>query len=77
MTLNGVKRSTMDISNYTCLLRQDKIGAIPLAVQAAAKERNVKVKILVPANIVVQQRVQQLKQNCPLDTTIDWAINIL
>ena len=44
-------------------VRQDKIGAIPLAVQAA-RERNVKVKILVPANKVVEQRVQQLKQNC-------------
>jgi two-component system, OmpR family, sensor histidine kinase VicK len=44
-------------------LRQDKMSAIPLAVQAA-RERNVKVKILVPANKVVEQRVQQLKQNC-------------
>jgi two-component system, OmpR family, sensor histidine kinase VicK len=29
-------------------LRQDKMGAIPLAIQAA-RERNVRVKILVPA----------------------------
>jgi signal transduction histidine kinase len=50
-------------------LRQDKIGAIPLAIQAA-RERNVKVKILVPANNFVEQKVQQLKQNChfcPMD----------
>jgi signal transduction histidine kinase len=43
--------------------RQDKMGAIPLAMQAA-KERNVKVNILVPANKSVEAKVQQLKQNC-------------
>ncbi|HJT47599.1 MAG TPA: HAMP domain-containing sensor histidine kinase [Nitrososphaeraceae archaeon] len=43
--------------------RQDKMGAIPLAMQAA-KERNVKVNILVPANKSVQEKIQQLKQNC-------------
>ena len=50
-------------------LRQDKMSAIPLAIQAT-RERNVKVKILVPTNKVVEQRVQQLKQNCqscPID----------
>ena len=36
--------------------RQDKMGAIPLAIQAARK-RNVKVKILVPANNLVEQKV--------------------
>ncbi|MFL6376351.1 MAG: ATP-binding protein [Nitrososphaeraceae archaeon] len=44
-------------------LRQDKMGAIPLAIQAA-QERNVKVRILLPANNLVEQKVQQLKQNC-------------
>jgi signal transduction histidine kinase len=44
-------------------IRQDKMGAIPLAVQAA-QERNVKVRILLPANNLVEQKVQQLKQNC-------------
>jgi two-component system sensor histidine kinase VicK len=44
-------------------LRQDKMGAIPLAMQAA-RERNVKVKILVPANKLIEEKVQQLKQNC-------------
>jgi nitrogen-specific signal transduction histidine kinase len=44
-------------------LRQDKMGAVPLAIQAA-RERSVKVKILVPANNLVEQRVQHLKQNC-------------
>ena len=44
-------------------LRQHKMGAIPLAMQAA-RERNVKVKILVPANKLIEEKVQQLKQNC-------------
>ncbi|MFL6456583.1 MAG: ATP-binding protein [Nitrososphaeraceae archaeon] len=44
-------------------IRQDKMGAIPLAIQAA-RERNIKVKILVPANNVIEQKVQQLKEYC-------------
>jgi two-component system, OmpR family, sensor histidine kinase VicK len=44
-------------------IRQDKIGAIPLAIEAA-RERNVKVKILMPANNLIEQRVQQLKEYC-------------
>jgi hypothetical protein len=39
------------------------MGAIPLAIQAA-RERDVKVKILVPANNLVEHKVQQLRQNC-------------
>jgi two-component system, OmpR family, sensor histidine kinase VicK len=49
--------------------RQDKMGAIPLAIQAA-RERNVRVKILVPANRSVEEKVQHIKQNCtscPID----------
>jgi two-component system, OmpR family, sensor histidine kinase VicK len=49
--------------------RQDKMGAISLAIQAT-RERNVKVKILVPANNLVEQKVQQLRENCqscPID----------
>src|SRR5262249_27200346 len=38
-------------------IRQDKIGAIPLAVEAAEK-RNVKVKILVPFGEEVENRLQ-------------------
>jgi phospho-acceptor domain-containing protein len=49
------------------LIRQDKMGAIPLAIQAA-RERNVKVKILMPANSFVEQKLEQLKEYCPLDT---------
>ncbi len=42
-------------------LRQEKIGAIQLAKQAA-KEKNVKVKTLVPANNELEQKVEQLKE---------------
>ena len=51
-------------------IRQDKMGAIPLAIQAA-RERNVKLKILMPANDLLEQKVQQLKQYCPSSGTID------
>jgi two-component system, OmpR family, sensor histidine kinase VicK len=45
------------------LIRQEKIGAIQLAKEAA-KERNVKVRILVPANTLIEQKLQQLKEHC-------------
>ena len=45
-------------------IRQDKMGAIPSAIQAG-RERNVKVRILVPANSLVEQKVRQLKEYCP------------
>jgi signal transduction histidine kinase len=45
-------------------IRQDKIGAIQLAKQAA-KERNVKIRILVPTNSLIEQKLQRLKENCP------------
>ena len=54
-------------------IRQDKMGAIPLATQeeeAAARRRkegrNVKVRILVPINTLVEQRVQQTKRRALL-----------
>ena len=50
-------------------IRQDKIGGIQLA-QQAAKERNVKVRILVPSSSLIEQKVQQLKEYCP-DRVID------
>src|SRR5690349_12352500 len=40
------------------------MGAIPLAIQAA-KERSAKVRILVPANRSIEQKIQELKQHCP------------
>ena len=50
-------------------IRQDKIGAITLAKQAA-KERNVKVRILMPVNSLTEQKIQQLKEYSP-DRVID------
>ena len=44
--------------------RQDKIGAIQLAKEAA-KEKNVNVRILVPINSLIEQKVEQSKQDCP------------
>jgi type II secretory pathway component PulL len=44
------------------LIRQDKIGAVPLAKQAA-KERNVPVRILIPASSLIEQKVQELKEH--------------
>ena len=53
----------------SAFIRQDKIGAVQLAKEAA-KERNVKVRILVPVNSLIEQKVQKLKENCP-DNVLD------
>jgi K+-sensing histidine kinase KdpD len=45
-------------------IRQEKIGVIQLAKEAA-KQKNVKVRILVPTNSLIEQKVQQLKEYCP------------
>ena len=45
-------------------IRQEKIGVIQLAKEAA-KQKNVNVRILVPANSLIEQKVQQLKEYCP------------
>ncbi|MGC2429064.1 MAG: histidine kinase dimerization/phospho-acceptor domain-containing protein, partial [Nitrososphaeraceae archaeon] len=45
-------------------IRQEKIGVVQLAKEAA-KQKNVKVRILVPANSLIEQNIQQLKENCP------------
>jgi signal transduction histidine kinase/CheY-like chemotaxis protein len=50
-------------------IRQDKIGAIQSAQQAAT-EGNVKVRILVPPSSKIEQKVQQLREYCP-DHVID------
>jgi two-component system, OmpR family, sensor histidine kinase VicK len=50
-------------------ISQEKIGAVQLAKQAA-KERNVKVRILAPADSLIEQKVQQLKEYRP-DHAID------
>ena len=42
-------------------LRQDKMGAVPLVIEAATKkEHNVNIRILVPYNELVEQTVQAL-----------------
>jgi signal transduction histidine kinase len=48
-------------------LIQDRMDAIPLAIQAA-RERNVKVKILVPTNRSIEERLQQLREHHALET---------
>jgi signal transduction histidine kinase len=50
-------------------IRQEKIGAIQLAKEAA-KERNVKVRIMVPKDNLIEHKVQQLKQYCQNDNNI-------
>ena len=71
--LNIVKSAAEEVlwifPTTNAFIRQDKIGAIQLA-QQAAKERNVKVRILVPASSLIEQKVQQLKEYCP-DHVID------
>jgi two-component system sensor histidine kinase VicK len=54
----------------SAFIRQDKIGAIQLATKAA-KEKNVKVKILVPTNRLIEQKIQELKQY-PYDYEMDF-----
>jgi two-component system, OmpR family, sensor histidine kinase VicK len=65
--LDIVKSATEEIlwifPTTNAFIRQDKMGAIPLAIQAA-KERNVKVRILVPVNRSIEQKVHHLKQHC-------------
>jgi two-component system sensor histidine kinase VicK len=65
MYLNIVRLAAKEIlwifPTTNAFIRQDTIGAIQLAKEAA-KERNVKVRILVPANSLIEQKVQQLKE---------------
>ena len=56
--------------SINAFIRQELIGAIQLA-KDAAKERNVKVRIMIPANNVIEQKLQQLKQYCYPSNTID------
>jgi two-component system sensor histidine kinase VicK len=51
-------------------IRQERIGAIQLAKEAA-KERNVKVRIMIPSNSLIEQKIQQLKQYCYPSNMID------
>ena len=56
--------------SINAFIRQERIGAIQLA-KDAAKERNVKVRIMIPANSVIEQKIQQIKQYCYPSNTID------
>ncbi len=56
--------------SINAFIRQERIGAIQLA-KDAAKERDVKVRIMIPANSVIEQKIQQLKQYCYPSNTID------
>ncbi|MFZ0512992.1 MAG: HAMP domain-containing sensor histidine kinase [Candidatus Nitrosopolaris sp.] len=64
--LNLVKSAAKEVllvfATYDAFVRQQKIGVIQLC-QEAAKERNVSVRILMPAHESTAQTVQDLKQN--------------
>jgi two-component system, OmpR family, sensor histidine kinase VicK len=66
--LDIVKSASVEIlwifPTVNAFIRQEKIGAVQLA-EEAAKQTNVKVRILVPANSLIEQKVQQLKEYCP------------
>jgi His Kinase A (phospho-acceptor) domain len=59
--------------SINAFIRQERIGAIQLA-KDAAKERNVKVRIMIPANSVIEQKIQQIKQYCyPSNSQLELA----
>ena len=64
--LNFVGSSSEEIlwifPTTNAFIRQDKIGAIQLAKQAA-KERDVKVRILLPVSDLIESKIQELKQS--------------
>jgi hypothetical protein len=72
--LNIVKGASEEIllifPSINAFIRQEKIGAIQLAKEVA-KERNVKVRIMIPTNGLIEQKVQQLKQYCYPNNIID------
>jgi len=72
--LNIVRSATKEIlwifPTTNAFILQDKIGAMQLAKQAA-KQRKIKVRVLVPANSSIEQKIQQLKEYCP-----DNVINV-
>ena len=71
--LNIVKSAAEEIlwifPTANAFICQEKIGVIKLAKQAT-KQRTVKVRILVPTNHLIEQKIQQLKEYCP-DRVID------
>jgi two-component system, OmpR family, sensor histidine kinase VicK len=65
--LNIVKSAQEEIlwifPTVNAFIRQDKIGAIPLAKEAT-KNENLRVRILMPASSLIEQKVQELKEYC-------------
>ncbi|MGB0027295.1 MAG: ATP-binding protein, partial [Nitrososphaeraceae archaeon] len=63
--LNIVKSASEEIlwifPSINAFIRQEKIGAIQLAEEAAT-QRNVRVRIMIPASGLIEQKVQRLKQ---------------
>jgi len=72
--LNILKTASKEIllifPSTNAFLRQDSMGAIPLAMQAA-QERNVRVRILMPTNSLIEQKVRQLKEYCRSSYQLD------
>ena len=66
--LNIVKSASEEIllifPTTSAFIRQEKIGVIQL-VKQAAKERNIKVRLLVPINSLIEQITTQLIQHYP------------
>jgi two-component system, OmpR family, sensor histidine kinase VicK len=68
MYLSIVRSATEEIllifPTINAFIRQEKIGVIQLAKEAA-KDRNVKVRILMPTNSLIKQKLQRLEENYP------------
>jgi two-component system, OmpR family, sensor histidine kinase VicK len=66
--LDIVKSASQEIlwifPTTNAFIRQYKIVAIQLAKEVIEK-KNVKVRILVPTNVSIEQKIQELKQHCP------------
>ena len=59
----------------TALIRQDKLGAVPLAIEAA-KKRAAKVRILVPYNKEVEDRIKLMKAELGRRPTYDADVDV-
>jgi hypothetical protein len=72
--LDVVKAASEEIlwifPSINAFIRQEKVGTIQLA-KDAAKERNVKVRIMIPANDLIERKVLELKQYCYPSDAID------
>jgi two-component system, OmpR family, sensor histidine kinase VicK len=68
MYLDIIRSATEEIllifPSANAFIRQEKIGVIQLAKEAA-KDRNVKVRTLMPTNSLVEQKLQRLEENYP------------